>query len=107
MSNIRRVPGGREMAVAAICVSMVLGVPAGAGVATARLVLAMLAGACSCGGEGPPGARSNVLLLTVDTLRSHKLRSALVIGILLGIRLMFAGWSFVALGLAVKNAPES
>ena len=35
------------------------------------------------------------------------LSSALVIGILLGIRLMFAGWSFVALGLAVKNAPES
>ena len=35
------------------------------------------------------------------------LSSALVIGILLGIRLMVAGWSFVALGLAVKNAPDA
>ena len=35
------------------------------------------------------------------------LSSALVIGILLGIRLLFAGGSFVAMGFAVKNAPDS
>lgn len=35
------------------------------------------------------------------------LSSTLVIGILLGIRLLFAGFSFVAMGFAVKNAPEA
>ena len=35
------------------------------------------------------------------------LSSALVIGILLGIRLLFAGGSFVSMGFAVKNAPEA
>jgi uncharacterized membrane protein HdeD (DUF308 family) len=33
--------------------------------------------------------------------------SELVVGVLLGIRLLFAGASFAALGFAVKNAPDS